>query len=171
MAESQRADASADLGQVLVQLARNPALSHVRADQILIVAGAARQNARASIRPLGGPRKPRIRVLSTPIRYEITLRPRFFREATPRQRLVILAHELLHISESFDGTLNQAPHGPALDARAEALADFDPPVLAYRGLLWLKAWLVRPATEYPADWAGRLEFTEADLYLAPVEQL
>src|SRR5215813_10200647 len=100
--------------------AADPArLGHIDADRILFVAGAARLESRASIRPLtfggsppsfrqGAHLKPQITILGTVMLYEICLRPRFFLDATPEERLAIIAHEIWHIAPAFDGTLAEA---------------------------------------------------------------
>src|SRR5258708_34618217 len=77
-----------------------PELSHVRAARILFVAGEARRGSKATIRPLHGAR---ISLKGKRALYCVTLRPRFFRSATPEERGQTVPHELLHISAEFDG--------------------------------------------------------------------
>ena len=98
--------------------ARLPELSHVRAARVLVVAGEARRASRATIRPAhfsetrartGAARaeKPLIRVKGRKILYVVTLRPLWFLESTPRERIATIVHELYHASTRFDGTLHR----------------------------------------------------------------
>ena len=83
-------------------------LAHVRASRILFVAGEARRGSRATIRPLGDGRRPKVVLKGRRALYCVTLRPKFFRSSDPEQRVATLLHELLHISKPFDGTLDPA---------------------------------------------------------------
>jgi hypothetical protein len=165
-------------------------LRHLDAERILFVAGAARLESRASIRPLtfGGspPRyehgafaKPHISIRSTPMLYEICLRPRFFLAATPDERLAILAHELWHIAPEFDGTLARARRHVASSAGAlerevraivarardsEARA-----MLSYTGEIEMRAWLSRPPSRIPLQSSLRRDYDERDLHRAILE--
>lgn len=166
-------------------------LGHIRPQALLFVAGAARREAAATIRPLffgGGASsdgafiKPRITIGHEVIRYEICLRPRFFRICTPEQRLRILAHELWHIDPSFDGSLDPTRRHAVCSASSARSAvehlvktvavdgEDAPAMLAYRGELRLSAWLNRPPSRLPhtSDLRGR--YSEADLYAALIEQ-
>jgi hypothetical protein len=174
--------------------AANPgALGHVEPGLILIVAGAARREARASIRPLtfgGAPpllvrdgwEKPRILRGGLALRYELCLRPRFFLRASPLERLTVLAHELWHASSSFDGALDPSRRHGALSEDelqaevAELVAPWRdgavplPPILRHRGELRLSAWASRPPTQLVARQPGRRVYDERDLFPAIVEQ-
>ena len=172
--------------------ARPAAFGHLAPEAILFVAGAARREARASIRPLRFPggaaaapegRKPDVRILGAPVLYEVCLRPRFFLAASPEARGRILAHELWHVSPAFDGSLAaDRRHGPehpegALDAAlTEALDGFEAadtalgPLLAHVGELRLRAWASRPPSVLPPGRGHRLRYTEADLFSAVVIQ-
>ena len=114
--------------------------------------------------------------------YELCLRPRFFRCASAQQRLRIIAHELWHIDQAFDGTL--APERrhervePAEAERAvEALVsrflehEVVPSVLQHVGTLSLSAWLSRPPSRMPTGAGYRASYDERDLYTAMIEQL
>jgi hypothetical protein len=58
-----------------------------------------------SVERAAGRRKPIVRVKGRRMLYSITLRPLFFRDSTPRERVETILHELFHISPAFDGTL------------------------------------------------------------------
>lgn len=172
--------------------ARPEAFGHLRADAILFVSGAARREARASVRPFrfpgGAPSrpqgdKPEITIEGRPILYEICLRPRFFLAASPAERARILAHELWHIAPAFDGSLAEdrrhATAGPdaALERTLDAALDgFDAeatplgPLLNHVGELRLRAWSARPPSLIPPGRAHRRRYTEADLHRAVVIQ-
>ncbi len=114
--------------------------------------------------------------------YEICLRPRFFRCASPQERLRILVHELWHISPDFDGSLcRQRRHDTAdpqlvereVSALYEAMLERSsvPEVLSHTGELRMLAWLSRPPSRVPLEAQHRLEYSEADLFSTVVEQL
>jgi predicted metallopeptidase len=119
--------------------ARLPELAHVRASRVLIVAGEARRASRGTIRPAhfketrarsgaGARRKPLIRVKGRKILYVITLRPLWFLDSTPRERVATIVHELYHASTRFDGTLHRGRLHSRLplgeyDRRVRALVD------------------------------------------------
>jgi predicted metallopeptidase len=92
---------------------RVPELGHVRASRVLVVAGEARRSSRATIRPAHGaaPRtaraRPVIRVKGRRMLYVITLRPLWFLESSPEERIATIVHELYHASNRFDGTLHR----------------------------------------------------------------
>lgn len=182
----------ADLGRAVPEV-----FGPVDAARVLVVLGAARREARASIRPLtfGGSRttspdgrwdKPRVEVGGVVQSYEITLRPMFFRCTTPAARIATVAHELWHAGPSFDGTLpEQRRHlvargepverevteavalWRARSPRAATLAE----ALATPGTYTIRAWLRRPPTRIPRSSALRRSYGEADLYPQPVELL
>ena len=173
--------------------ARIPELAHVKPSRILVVAGEARRASRATIRPAhfretrgrrggGGRRKPLIRVAGRKILYVITLRPLWFRDATPEQRVSTILHELWHASERFDGTLHRGRvHSRLPRARYEwrirAMRDryltrAPEEVLApftYSGLVRARMWLERPAGFYRVgEYGGRRTYTERQLFLGIV---
>lgn len=172
--------------------AANPErLGHVDASRILFVVGAARKEARASIRPLtygGNPpcaasadgrwTKPRIVVGGVRMLYEICLRPRFF-TIDAREQLRVLVHELWHIAPAFDGTLaGDRRHGGADDAAFAGAVDEmvaacsaeseSATVLATAPETRMTAWLSRPPSRVPALGLHRDTYDEADLYCAVV---
>ncbi|MCC7381355.1 MAG: hypothetical protein IT384_05970 [Deltaproteobacteria bacterium] len=173
-------------------------LARVEQAGILFVAGAARRDSRASVRPLtfGGhpPQrtsadgrwvKPRISIAGREIRYEICLRPRFFLAASPSGRVATLIHELLHLSPELDGTLDaHRRHQPGeRDPLAAEVQDIlqrweahtapaapERAWLSHRGELRLAAWLSRPPSRAPVGTTIRLDYDERDLFEAVVEQ-
>src|SRR5512147_1028998 len=88
---------------------RVPELSHVRPSRVLVLAGEARRASRATIRGMQpGPRRPAIVVRGRRILYVITLRPLWFLDSRPEDRVATVLHELYHASTRFDGTLHRA---------------------------------------------------------------
>ncbi len=169
------------------------ALGQVDPRHVLVVAGAARREARASIRPLtfgGAPperargpwEKPLILRRGAPQLYELCLRPRFFLGATPLERLTVLAHELWHASPAFDGALaedrrHRAAAPGSIEREVAALVEpwrsgarALPPILSHRGELRVPAWLSRPPTQQPRGAGHRARYDDRDLFLAIVEQ-
>ncbi len=172
-------------------------LAFIDPSAILFVAAAARRSGRASIRPLtlgghppqfrkGASEKPQIWIDGHLARYEINLRPRYFLDATPDERIRILAHELWHIDPSFDGTLAESRrHGRR---RVGSAADRDPAdatvdrwvrawrsagavaaeVVTYSGELRLAAWTDRPPSRLGP--LGRRWYSHRDLHSAVVVQ-
>jgi predicted metallopeptidase len=172
--------------------ARVPELAHVRASRILVVAGEARRASRATIRPArfresrgrgaGGRREALVRIKGRRILYVVTLRPRWFVDSTPAQRIATILHELYHASERFDGTLHRGRVHSRLpraryerriralrdryleDAPAEILAPF-----TYSGICLARMWLERPAGFYrEGEYGGRRTYTEKQLFLGLV---
>lgn len=92
---------------------RLPEFAHVRASRVLVVAGEARGTSRATIRPaylapLSEAKHRRfIRVRGRRMLYVMTLRPLWFAESTPEERVSTILHELYHASTRFDGTLHR----------------------------------------------------------------
>lgn len=173
--------------------ARLPELAHVRASRILVVAGEARRSSRATIRPAhfgetraasadGGRTKPVVRVKGRKILYVITLRPLWFLDATPEQRIGTILHELFHASTRFDGTLHRGRRHSRLPLAAynrrvrallhRYLATAPPEILApfsYEGLARARMWLERPAAYYrEPEYRGRRVYTERQLFYGPV---
>jgi predicted metallopeptidase len=159
--------------------ARLPELAHVRASRLLVVAGEARRASRATIRPLGGGegKGPRVEVRGRDVRYVITLRPLWFLDSTPEERIDTILHELYHASARFDGTL----HGARRHARlapeayrrriramrerylAQAPAELVTP-FAHRGLVRARMWLERPAAPRRGGGPERRIYTERQLF-------
>jgi predicted metallopeptidase len=174
---------------------RLPELAHVRASRVLVVAGEARRASRATIRPAhfgdtrargaGARKKPLIRVKGRKILYVITLRPLWFQDSTPRERVATIVHELYHASTRFDGTLHRGRLHSRLplgeyDERVRALVDryleAAPPEVvepfAAHGLVRARMWLERPSGFYrPGEYRGRRVYTERQLFLGVVEMV
>jgi predicted metallopeptidase len=156
-----------------------PELAHVRASRILFVAGEARRASRATIRPLGDGRA-KVVLKGRRALYCVTLRPKFFRASAPEQRVATLLHELLHIAQSFDGTLDpERRHSKVPATQFEALlrpllkrylAEGDAALLgalAHDGEVLARQWLERPAGRRN----GKQTYTEKDLFLGPVQMI
>jgi predicted metallopeptidase len=160
--------------------ARLPELAHVRASRFLVVAGEARRASRATIRAhagASGGRGPRIQVRGREVRYVITLRPLWFLDSTPEERIDTILHELYHVSVRFDGALHRgrrhARLAPAAYRRriralrerylAEAPAELVAP-FAHRGLVRARMWLERPAGPRRGGGPGRAIYTERQLF-------
>jgi predicted metallopeptidase len=162
-------------------------LGHIRPEEILFVFGAARGTARASIRGFGDtPQdqdkwvRPNIVLGGRRILYEICLRPRFFLDADPKDRIAIVAHELWHIAPAFDGTLAEERRHRALSKTTwesqvlrftQALADEFPNDRSFGALFLddearLRAWRVRPPNKLPPSTFLPLDYSENDFYLA-----
>lgn len=169
---------------------RIPQFAHVRAEQVLVVAGEARRASHATVRPMSFPRtrtrissdgkreKPRIRIRGENVLYVITLRPIWFRSSTPEQRIGTLLHELYHCSARFDGTLHPKRRhahlgrdfsrklGPLVrqylrEAPHEVLAPFH-----HRGLVKVRMWLERPPASIERDSTRvRRVYTEEQLFV------
>lgn len=175
---------------------RIPELAHVRPGRILVVAGEARRASRATIRPAhfdgtgeragaGARKKPLIRVKGRKILYVITLRPLWFLDSTPEQRVQTILHELYHASRAFDGTLDRNRRHSRLplatyDRRIRRLAERylaeAPPELlapfATSGLVRARMWLERPAAAYDEEaYRGRRVYTEKQLFLGHVRMV
>jgi len=162
---------------------RLPELGYVRASHVLVVAGEARRTSRATIRPARQaardrrPAKPRVRVKGREILYVITLRPLWFLDSTPEERVATILHELYHASTRFDGTLHGGRRHSRLPltrynrrirrllarylamAPAEVLAPF-----AHRGEVRVRMWLERPGPRRDGERAGRRLYTEEQLF-------
>ena len=168
--------------------ARLPELAHVDASQLLVVAGEARRASRATIRPVGAPRdrrdgrdRPRIRVRGRDILYVITLRPLWFLDSTPEERIGTVLHELWHVSTRFDGRLHRGRRHAALPASAferrvrrlrdrylaEAPGELVAP-FAHHGLVRARMWLERPAAARRDGGRARRLYTEKQLFCGVV---
>ncbi len=175
--------------------ARVPELAHVRSSRVLVVAGEARRASRATIRPAhfketrrrsdaGTRKKPLIRVKGRKILYVITLRPLWFLDSTPRERIATIVHELYHASTRFDGTLHRGRRHSLLpveayDRRVRALVDrylAEAPEeivapFSADGLVRARMWLERPTASYREDdYRGRRVYTERQLFLGVVQR-
>jgi predicted metallopeptidase len=168
---------------------RVPELSHVKAGRILVVAGEARRASRATIRPAHfretrarggrfGRVKPLIRVRGRKVLYVITLRPRWFVDSTPAERIGTILHELYHASERFDCTLHRGRvHSRMPRARFQRrvralreryLAEAAPGILApfsHRGTVRVRMWLEKPGGSFQRGYAGRRVYTERQLFV------
>jgi predicted metallopeptidase len=172
--------------------ARLPELAHVRPARVLVVAGEARRSSRATIRPaIGaagargrGRARPSIRVKGREIRYVITLRPLWFRESTPADRVRTVLHELYHASTRFDGTLHrarrhdrlpQSAYARRIDALASRYLEAAPEeILApfgWRGLVRARMWLERPSAHRGERQANRRVYTERHLFYGLVRMV
>lgn len=177
---------------------RLPELAHVRAENVLVVAGEARRASRATIRPMhfsesrgplsrnGERRKARVTFRGRHILYVLTLRPLFFRSSSPEKRVETILHELFHLGARFDGTLDPSRRHSALPAR-EFEKLFRPLVkrylarcpaatlerFAFSGEVDVRQWLEKPATSYPARKRSRDRrvFTEEQTFLGTVRMI
>jgi hypothetical protein len=170
--------------------ARVPELAHVRAPRVLVVAGEARRNSRATIRPAhfgatrrrasgsqSGPTKPLIRVKGRKILYVVTLRPLWFLASTPEERITTIVHELYHASTRFDGTLHRArrhtrlpraPYNRKIRSLVRRyLEEVPAEILApfgHQGIVRARMWLERPGSFREAEYSGRRVYTEKQLF-------
>lgn len=171
---------------------RSPEFAHLVPAKVLVVAGEARRGSRGSVKPLAfargksrdrsGARKPVVRVDGRRMLYCVTLRPLFFRDSRPEQRLETLLHELYHLSPAFDGTLDpvrrHARMGGTFSRRFRPvvrryLRQCPPEVLApfrHHGPVRILAWLERPPATH-ARGRSRRVYTEEQLYTATVQML
>ncbi len=171
---------------------RSPEFAHLVPAKVLVVAGEARRGSRGSVKPLAfargksrdrsGARKPVVRVDGRRMLYCVTLRPLFFRDSRPEQRLETLLHELYHVSPAFDGTLDpvrrHARMGGTFSRRFRPvvrryLRQCPPEVLApfrHHGPVRILAWLERPPATH-ARGRSRRVYTEEQLYTATVQML
>jgi predicted metallopeptidase len=182
------------LNALIRDAARNmPEFAHIKPSRILVVAGEARRASRGTIKPLAfaggkstdratGRRKPIVRVNGKRMLYSITLRPLFFRDSSPQQRVETVLHELFHISAAFDGTLERGRRHERMGQNfAKSLRPIVkkylgrcPPAvleaLSYRGEILIEQWLERPTATFLPDINNmRRVYTEQHLFLGPVE--
>lgn len=165
--------------------------AHLDPSRILVVAGEARRASRGTVKPLTfagkkrtdsmGRRKPRVKLHGRQMLYCITLRPLFFRQSTPRQRVATVLHELFHISKHFDGTLDhQRRHRAAGDGFEAEFAPVErrcwkrlPPELiapfAHDGQVRVLQWLEKPQSWLPGERASqRRLYTEKHLFYGAI---
>jgi hypothetical protein len=184
MSASKRLSLDRALTQLIESLVRASPdkLGHVKVQNILVLAGAARRGNRASIRPLKyahkdpvAYRKPTISIDGVPILYEICLRPLFFLEGSAKDRIQTIAHELWHISKKFDGSLEESrKHENVSDelihteiskiVNACQIATEIYEILSHSGELRIRSWKIRPPSRIPKDSNDRLIFDENDLF-------
>jgi hypothetical protein len=192
-------EATIDLGvhlrALLADLAAHvpEAFGPVDTSRLLLVVGAARREARATIRPLTPAtdtdvawHKPEVSARGVTILYEIALRPLYFRATSPPARVLTLAHELWHAGPTFDGSLpparrHRVARGAQVEAEVtEALARWRQrsphaarlsAAATAPGLYRLDAWLCRPPSRIPATSSARRRYGDADLYPQLIEQL
>jgi predicted metallopeptidase len=154
-----------------------PELSHIRAARILFVAGEARRGSRATIKPLG---RAQVSLKGRKALYCVTLRPLFFRASSPEQRVATLLHELLHVSDVFDGELHHGRRHAAMpQSKFKAmlkplvkryLATADPALLSglgHHGEVVARQWLERPAGKA----SKQQSYNEQHLFLGPVQMI
>jgi predicted metallopeptidase len=176
--------------------ARLPELAHVDASRILVVAGEARRASRATIRPahfdetrrragVGARKKPLIRVKGRKVLYVITLRPLWFRAATPEERIGTIVHELYHCSTRFDGTLHRGRVHSRLPLAAynrrirtllaRYLAAAPEEIVrpfSTSGIVTARMWIERPIGFFrEGEYRGRRVYTERQLFLGLVRML
>ena len=171
---------------------RSPEFTHLVPAKVLVVAGEARRASRGSVKPLAfaraksrdhsGVRKPVVRVDGRRMLYCVTLRPLFFRDSRPEQRVETLLHELYHVSPVFDGTLDPARRHSRLGRKFSRrfrpllrryLRDCPPEVLApfaHHGPVRILAWLERPPATH-ARGRSRRVYTEEQLYTVTVQMV
>lgn len=191
MATTARPNITRAVRAVIQDAARRlPEFSHLKASRILVVAGEARRASWATIRPLGHSklrRRPVVRIKGRQMLYIVTLRPRFFRVASPEKRVETILHEVFHASRRFDGSLHSgrrhAKDGPFekklkplvgryLDLMARELRE----ALSFNGTVLARQWLEKPGPsvrlkagdERPS---GRAVYTEKHLFLGPVQMI
>lgn len=154
-------------------------LQHVDPRRVLVVSAQARGQAWASIRGLQGVS---VHVGGWRRDYELSLRPRWFRQATMERRLESLVHELWHIDPAGKGALDAGhrhrPEDKTAETRAlqrllrQALDIIEPRLLAalgHHGELLLPTWLQRPVLVELGR--GKKTFSDKDLFLQPVMML
>jgi hypothetical protein len=169
---------------------RMPEFGHIKPERVLVLAGEARRASRGTVKPLTFPggkrrdahgnRKPIVKIGGLRMLYCITLRPLFFRDSTPKERVETLIHELFHISQRFDGTLDKRRRHHEMGDRFmrrlrplvrrylrecphELLVPF-----SHSGEVRIQQWLERPSAYRPPNGRGRRLYTEKHLFLATV---
>jgi predicted metallopeptidase len=154
-----------------------PELSHIKAARILFVAGEARRGSRATIKPL---KRAQVSLKGRKALYCVTLRPLFFRASSPEQRVATLLHELLHVSDAFDGELHHGRRHAAMPASKfkallkplvkRYLSTADPALLSglgHDGEVVARQWLERPAGKA----SKHQPYNEQHLFLGPVQMI
>jgi len=191
MATTARPNITRTVRSVIEDAARRlPEFAHLKASRILVVAGEARRASWATIRPLGPSkvrRRPVVRIKGRQMLYIITLRPRFFRVATPEKRVETILHEVFHVSRRFDGSLHSGrrhskdgPFEKKLKPLVGRYLELMPrelrEALSFNGTVVARQWLEKPGpsvrlktgTERPS---GRSVYTEKHLFIGPVQMV
>lgn len=169
-----------------------PAFAHLRASRILFVAAEARRRSFATIRGTvfnetgtrlsrsGQKKRPVIMVNGRRIRYWISLRPLFFRGASPGERLETIVHELFHIALSFDGSLARDRRHRVVPRSAyrrliaplvAAARPYCPRSLQANASVTIAQWLVRPPLLIRVGERRRVRFDERHIFRARVEMV
>jgi len=152
-----------------------PELSHVQAGRVLFVAGEARRNSRATIKPLAntgscsGESAPSTASRCAPSSFAAALRKRGWRR---------FCNELLHISAEFDGRLHEGRRHSSLPGAKfrsllrplvrRYLAHAEPNLLSglgHHGEVVARQWLERPTGKSSRGQA----YSEKHLFLGPVQ--
>lgn len=184
------------IAQLIRHIARTmPEFSHIRGTRILVVAGEARRASRGTVKPLTfagarsvdketGRRKPVVRIGGKRMLYSITLRPLFFRNSSPEERVATIIHELFHISPEFDGTLDRTRRHARMGKDFNKL--LRPLVrrylkqcpkdllaaMSHSGEVLMNQWLERPTATFIPDVSTlHRVYTEAHLFVGPVEMI
>lgn len=196
MKKRRRPNLSKALGSLVRDIAATmPEFAHVRASKVLVVAGEARRASRGTVKPLcfsgaksvdgiTGRKKPIVKIEGRRMLYSITLRPLFFRDSTPADRVGTILHELFHIAPEFDGTLDRkrrhARMGPnfgrVLRPLVRRYLKQCPKeileALSYDGEVLVQQWLERPTAAFLPDLSKmRRVYTEEQLFLGPVRMI
>lgn len=183
-----RPDFTQAVRALIAHVARaHPEFRHVDVERIVIVAGEARRASRGTVKPLTfaekkrvdslGRKKPLVKLGGRQMLYCITLRPLFFRQSTPRQRVATVLHELFHIAPAFDGTLDhKRRHHEAGEGFEAEFTPIErrcwkriPPELiapfAYDGEVKILQWLEKPQSWLPGERAShRTRYDERHLF-------
>ncbi|MFT3841178.1 MAG: putative metallopeptidase [Myxococcaceae bacterium] len=163
-----------------------PEFAHLQPKRVMVVAGEARRSSHATVKPLAfeggkrtddwGRKKPLVKLNGKRMLYCITLRPLFFRNSSPHQRVATVLHELFHISKAFDGTLDErrrhskmgkrfkTAFEPLLKRYLKLIPDEVLAPLAYDGEVRVSYWLERPSAWLPKGKRYRGVYTEAQLF-------
>jgi hypothetical protein len=119
------------------------------------------------------------------ILYVITLRPLWFLDSTPEERVATIVHELYHASTRFDGTLHRGRRHSrmplvAYERRVRAMLGGYLPLaseavlapFSASGIVRARMWLERPAHAYDEDaYRGRRVYTEKQLFYGLVRMV
>ena len=179
------------LSQLVDELVRDnlEVLGHICSSNILFVSGAARRANRASIRPFryatedaeASYIKPSVKIDKHAILYEVCLRPLFFLEGNSESRISTIAHELWHISDGFDGTLEESRRhrnmsDTVFSQQVERILENSSiskevrDVFGYEGECFIQAWKQRPPSRIKTDSSKRKAYDERDLYRSVITQ-
>jgi predicted metallopeptidase len=185
---ARRPDFNQAIRNLLEHVARTmPEFAHLQPKRVMVVAGEARRASHATVKPLAfaggkrtdewGRKKPLVKLHGKRMLYCITLRPLFFRRSTAHARVATVLHELFHVSQAFDGTLDEKRRHSTMGRRFSR--QFDPLVkrllkglpdevlqpFAYDGEVSVAQWLERPSAWVPKNRRSqRNVYTEAQLF-------